>query len=382
MSIGMLLFVAAVVAGATGAFFNDTEVSSGNTISSGALNLSLNGHNNVTEAVVTIEDMKPSQTWYSGPITLGISNNPGRVYKKVVQSSFECADVITTEPECEAENGTWTDGGDPECVGNTGATAYLPEVTWFDLEVWDETDNEWKILIADGDELLSTLSSEWIYMGSYGYPMMDNELIIRQSFHMDGQLADNKYQSDTCTFNEEFMVLQTNAGHPDPVFIPTQNVVLDSINVGDSDSVSMQAHNALLWFDDPLTGDYGGRDGGSTIATIGGDDDESGICEGDESEATFELDASTETANKLIIRHLDGSANDSFNVYVDGVLVYNYVGNQFSGEVWTTTTIDLAAGSHEFTGSKTIKLDITGNYPWGSCSTYGQGAVNWVKITN
>lgn len=385
LSLSTIVFAGAVVVGGTFAYFSDTEVSTGNVISSGALNLTLNGHNNATEAVVIIEDMKPSQTWYSGPITLGISNNPGRIYKKIVQP-FNCSDVITTEPECDAEGGTWTDGGTPECVGNT-PNSYLPAVTWFDLEIWDDENNdgviddtEWKILIADGEEMLSTISSQWIYMGSYGYPMMDNELVIRQSFHMDGDLADNKYQADTCTFNEEFMVLQTNAGHPVPVYIPSQNVTLDSINVGDSDSVSMQAHNAQLWFDDPATGGYGGRDGGETIAMIGGDDDGNGDCDVDESKATFEMDAGTETANKLVVRHLDGSANDSFDVYVGGVLVGNYVGGQTTGETWVTTTFDL--GANTFTGKETITLDITTGYPWGSCSTYGQGAVNWVKITN
>jgi len=383
LSLSIISIISVIVIGGTIAYFSDTEVSENNIITSGALDLTLNGHNNVTTAVVVIEDMKPSQTWYSGPITLSVYNNPGRIYKHIVNEII-CEDVFLTEPECEEGGGIWIDG--QGCTGDYNPEDYLPEVTWLDIERWEDFDkngeideNEWVVLIPDNEINIDEIASHWIYLGTYGYPMMTNELVIRQSFHMD-QGAGNEYQMDSCTFIEEFMVMQTNAGHPDNPYIPQQNVVLDSINVGDSDSVSMMSHNAQLWFNDPMAGNYGGRDGGETLATIGGDDDDSGTCDPDESEATFELDAGLETANKLIIRHLDGSANDSFDVYVDGVLVYSYAGNQYPGEVWTTTTIDL--GTDSFTGLATIKLDITGNYPWGMCSTYGQGAVNWAKITN
>jgi len=378
--------IGAITAGVTIAYFSDTETSVGNTITSGALDLTLNGYNNATEAVVIIDDMKPCQTWYSGPITLGVYNNPGRIYKHIVSDPIIiCEDVVTTEPECDEEGGYWDPATD-KCSDNT-PIYYLPEVTWFDLERWEDWDNdgeidtdEWAILIPDGEIYLGDIASQWIYLGTYGYPMMTNELVIRQSFHMDAD-AGNEYQADRCTFTEEFMVMQTNAGHPGQLYIPQQNVVLDSIDIGDSDSISMVSHNAQEWFDDPATGDYGGRDNGGTLAMMGGDDDGDGVCETEESDATFELDAGTEIANKLIIRHLDGSANDSFDIYVGGVLVDSYAGNQHPGqEVWVTSIIDL--GGNTFTGLKTITLDVTGNYPWSSCSAYGQSAVNWAKITN
>ena len=392
VSLAVIGLVAAIAVGGTVAYFSNTETSNGNTISSGALDLTLNGHNNVTTAVVNIEDMKPSQTWYSGPITLNVSNNPGRIYKQIVNETgnpIVCEDVTTTEPECEKDGGNWIDGSG--CDGSYSPHNYLPDVTWIDIQRWEDfnknsiiDDDEWVTMLPDQTKKIAALSSfngsNWIYLGTYGYPMMDNKLVIRQSFHMDKD-AGNEYQADKCTFTEKFMVTQTNAENPDNTYVPPENVVLDSIDVGDSSSVSMQAHNAQKWFDDPQNGNYGNRDGGETIAMIGGDDDNNGYCDTNESDATFELDAGTETANKLIIRHLDGSANDSFNVYVDSVQVGNYVGNQYSGnEVWVTTTFDL--GTHFFTGKKTIKLDITGDYPWNSCLTYGQGAINWAKITN
>jgi hypothetical protein len=327
---------------------------------------------------------------------LKVFDNPGKLYKKIVRNSFVCDTNGVTEPECKAINGTWSVAGG--CTGGTDEN-YLPSVTWFDLEIWVGDPNDvpqvagegvmcdasittdcWDIIIPDGTITVYDISSKMIYLGTYGERMTENKIVIRQSFHMKAT-AGNIYQSDSCRFTEEFMVYQTNAPHPNNVYIPG-GLVLDSIDVGDSDSVSMVAHNAQLWFDDPRIGGYGGDDGGSaTFAMIGGDDDGSSICDADESEATFEMDAGTETASKLVIRHLDGSANDSFDVYVGGVLVGSYIGNQYPGqEVWVTTTFDL--GTNTFTGKETITLDVTTGYPWGGCPTYGQGAVNWAKITN
>lgn len=422
-SLSVIVFVGAIALSLTGAYFSDTETSTGNIITAGSLDLTLNGVNGEpVTAVVIIEDMKPSQTWYSGPITLEVFDNPGRIYKHIVRDGcypMTCTGGDSTEPECEAEGGVWTDypnGG--YCDSPNNVRNYLPEVTWFDLEVWvgnpinavsgpdapmcgtDDpsgvpiTNDCWDILIADGDALIDDTGifgssvdyvlSKWIYLGTYGYPQMTNKIIIRQSFHMDGPFAGNEYQGDTCTFAEEFMVLQTNAPHPDPVYIPSQNVTLDSINVGDSDSVSMVSHDAQMWFDDPRIGGYGGDDGGSaTFAMVGGDDDGNGTCDADENDATFEMDAGTETAKKLVIRHLDGLADDSFNVYVGGVFIGSYAYSGNTAEFWVTTTFDL--GANAFTGKETIRLEMT-NYPWsfswGGCSDYGQGAVNWAKITN
>ena len=41
LSLGMIVFIGAVVAGATGAFFSDTETSSGNTFAAGELDLKI-----------------------------------------------------------------------------------------------------------------------------------------------------------------------------------------------------------------------------------------------------------------------------------------------------------------------------------------------------
>ena len=242
--------VAGVGTYATVSYFSDTETSVGNTITAGSLDLTINGYNNPTFAVVEIEDMKPSQTWYSGPITLKVSNNPGKLYKHIMNDCGDivCETVTITEPECTDQGGSWTEGTGCGSIPG-GDENYLPAVTWFDLAVWvgpndvpavagegaicdaTVTENCWETIIPDETITVDEIASQWIYLGTYGERMTENEIVIRQSFHMKAT-AENEYQSDMCTFKEEFKVLQTNAPHPTPAYIP-DNLVLDSVDIGD-----------------------------------------------------------------------------------------------------------------------------------------------------
>ena len=64
MSVGMLMFVAAVIAGATGAFFSYTETSTGNVFAAGTIDIDVVDGNFDWTAGGTLADMKPSYTDY------------------------------------------------------------------------------------------------------------------------------------------------------------------------------------------------------------------------------------------------------------------------------------------------------------------------------
>lgn len=243
MSLSIMAVVIVVVAGATGAFFSDTETSTGNFLTAGALDLKLNGGDDPIRAIVAFEDLKPSQTFWTRPIKLTIHNNPGKLFKHIVNEESDPISCNTgqsvTEPECRDQGGLYQNG---QCVFPTGTSDKndLHNVTWFDLERWipgenaplppsmDNTNDPkndpicgvapnnlgcWKVGIKDGVIKVGEIASKWIYLGEYGTPLHDNEVIIRQSFHMDGATG-NAYQSDSCTFKEEFQVIQTNAPMP------------------------------------------------------------------------------------------------------------------------------------------------------------------------
>ena len=61
-SVGMIIFAGAVAAGATGAFFSDTETSTGNTFTAGALDLQIDNESFVTNSSGLLE-ASPSTSW-------------------------------------------------------------------------------------------------------------------------------------------------------------------------------------------------------------------------------------------------------------------------------------------------------------------------------
>ena len=409
-SLAMIALVAAVMVGATGSYFSDVETSENNFITAGSLDLTVNGVNgDSVSAVVMIEDMKPSQTWYSGPITLTVLDNPGKLYKKIVRNSFVCETVTVTEPECDAVGGAWSSANNA-CTGGTDVND-LSKVTFFDLEIWvgdpdsavsgqnapmcdaGVTTDCWDIIIPDGTITVYGISSQMIYLGTYGERMTENKIVIRQSFHMKAETG-NKYQSDSCTFTEEFMVLQTNAPHPSNVYTPS-GVVLDSVDIGDETSETGHlvypgddwSYVGSLSCTDLTqclkTGNYGGYDGGdANFRGLMGPDTG---CEAGDEYATFKMNAGSDTATDLVLRHLNGSQNDSFNVFVveGGIdtFVGNYAWTNMGPETWVTTGFVLPTTVNR-TGEIEFKLVATDLATTWCVQGWGQVMINWAKITN
>lgn len=278
-SLSLIAFVAAVAVIGTSAYFTDTETSTNNIMQAGSLDLILNDVNgDPVLALVEIEDMKPCQIRYSAPIKLHITNNPGRIYKKISIPADACETVTTTEPECTEENGTWNISNQ-ECDGAAGSgTDYsiyndLFPVTWFDLAIWegiappvsqdiDGTDlicngtvltECWRTIIPDNEVTVSNIANSQIYLGGEdGAYDVGSTIVIRQSFHMDKD-AGNEFQTDKCTFGEEFMVRQENAGHPADVYNADGET-------GDADCADREDndYDNLVDCEDPGCAGYGG----------------------------------------------------------------------------------------------------------------------------
>ena len=68
------------------------------------------------------------------------------------------------------------------------------------------------------------------------------------------------------------------------------------------------------------------------------------------------------------IRHLDGQADDGFDVWVDGILWGSYTSDPATNEYWTTTDFYGAPGN-------TLTLTATGQ-AWSGFNTYGQIAID------
>lgn len=195
--------VASVVGVGTYAYFSDTETSMGNTLAAGTLDLD----DGIAEWGFDIGDMKPSYDMETEPLTLKWTSNPGKIYKVITK--VECGQGVSSEPEETRER-------------EIGEPVYdLDNVVEFNLHMWDG--EGWVTLISYDDEFtVGDLVGVPIFLGMYGKYPTGGEVTIKQTFHMMTE-AGNEYQGDSCTIDEEFVLLQDN----DPEYDKLCNVAGD-----------------------------------------------------------------------------------------------------------------------------------------------------------
>ena len=127
LSLGTLVFVAAAIAGATGAFFSDTETSTGNTFTAGAIDLTIDNTSYVTNANGVLVS-SPNTSWGLSDLTNQLFFNfndlkPGDIGEDTISlhvsnnNAWLCAaarvtkdvDNTYTEPELADDVSTTTD---------------------------------------------------------------------------------------------------------------------------------------------------------------------------------------------------------------------------------------------------------------------------------
>lgn len=145
----------------------------------------------------------------------------------------------------------------------------------------------------------------------------------------------------------------------------------DYVDIGDP--VSEAAHNALGW---------GPSEPGATGGNFGGIASWPGTCAAvwhpNDDDALAEVDMNFSGGTELItFQHLDGPADDSFDVWVEGSVVWSYTDSGDPGEYWHTNGFPYTPASGA--GAYTVGFVATGQ-KWGSFDTYGQVAVAGVWI--
>ena len=143
-----------------------------------------------------------------------------------------------------------------------------------------------------------------------------------------------------------------------------------SINVGDLDSEAQVTMSGWSKVYSPTGSGWGGFVG--DLRTIYGPS----IIPEDKYtyKATITLDESYPIEN-IYIHHLDGTADDSFNLYIDDdqIPIFHYT-DHHSSEVWEDSYIPVNSYG------QTLTFEITG--PLGSgAATYGQVCIDIVEIT-
>jgi hypothetical protein len=157
--------------------------------------------------------------------------------------------------------------------------------------------------------------------------------------------------------------------------------LLDYLNIGDLNTEV--THNIFGWGPvEPAThgGYWGGADDG-TVRTIWAPQEYASI-QGQMQRINSQYSWATATLNPmhlecnktLKIRVLNGVANDSFTVDINGNSVYSYSWVPGAGEYWVTHQIPIGNAS-------VVNLKITATAPqWSSWGTYGQVGVSWIGI--
>jgi len=210
VSLAIIAVVGAIVVGATTAYFSDTETSKGNTFSAGTIDIRVVGDNFTWTEPAVLEDMKPCYTDYFN-FTIyndGSDPNPVNVWKKLTNLHTE--EGVMSEPECEAENGTWD--GD-HCTGETPKSD-IDTIINYDLyvEVYDSNGHKiwWQTILTDADGMtvrdIVDNFPEGLYLGMIpagGY------MKVIQSYHMqDLDQPTNWAQGDKMLFNIEINAVQ------------------------------------------------------------------------------------------------------------------------------------------------------------------------------
>ena len=101
--------------------------------------------------------------------------------------------------------------------------------------------------------------------------------------------------------------------------------------------------------------------------------------------ATLTLDThGASFARHIVLRVLDGIADDSFNVYVmnpggNWALVYSYTCDSSTNENWVEHHVYSFPAGKGQGGIIEMKIEATGD-TWSGFNTYGQLAVDWVEV--
>lgn len=175
MSVGLMVFVAAIVVGGTGAFFNDTETSTGNVFTAGALDLKVDsvGHIN---GLVCYEGAWTSET--------------------AVQWN-ETDEVLEVVGDIDAENAAYNEAN-PANVPQAGDDCAS---TWTETDLGPETFFEFGDL-KPGDSGENTISLHVYDNDAYACAIIDN-MVDADNGQTEPELEDGDDDSDQGELSQE-----------------------------------------------------------------------------------------------------------------------------------------------------------------------------------
>jgi len=233
-----IAIVAVVGFAVTRAYFSDTETSSGNTITAGTIDISVDNENPwIADIPDQITDMKPSYVRWTRHVVRNVGNNPVRLWKHI-------KDVGTdnngwSEQECTEAGGTW-DGtnctGEPAPQEQNNIDEYIVYDMYKDGTVSGDPEDNWlggvnsggTVVIDEGDGItVADIESVYVYLGQLAPSGQEgDEVVVWQSYHMKDETG-NWAQTDTLSYTIEFYAEQVNGTGP-----TSHTLLLENKNTG------------------------------------------------------------------------------------------------------------------------------------------------------
>jgi len=255
ISVAIIGAVAAIVFGATTAYFSDTETSTGNTITTGSVDIEIGSEDESWEGHFELTDMKPSYSDYTELRIYNTGDNPVNIWKKITNIETDDGDIV--EPECEYGGGFWDENAadDEEgCAIGCGGEGYcyqakhdLYKYINYDLavEVHESGGGDplwWQVIYRDADN--KTVKNVYGYPGHkkvlLGMIPAGGYMIVEQSYHLRGNVG-NWAQEDVMSFDMEIIGEQLNGtvvlddkvdanGQPGDVYLTPGNGTTATLN--------------------------------------------------------------------------------------------------------------------------------------------------------
>lgn len=249
VSAGTLVFIGAVVASATGAFFSDTETSTGNTFAAGDIDLRIDNTSYVTSTSTGLLVASPANTWAISNLTNQLffsfeDVKPGDIGEDTISihagsnDAYACMAVdITATPENTLVDPEVDAGDAGPAAGNNGELQnYLEFAWWADdgdnvFEVgetlgWSgpagtEFDGEWQRIVDSTGGFFpapleggttSYIAKAWCFGELNQTPVVagDGTPIVRGTgFSCNGAGENNIAQTDGIVVDVSFQAVQT-----------------------------------------------------------------------------------------------------------------------------------------------------------------------------
>lgn len=217
LSFASIAAAAALVIGATFAFFSDSETSSNNEISTGTIDISVENGPNSSFVPVTIADMKPSYVRWTRHVVRNVGTNPLKLWKHI-------KNVQTSENETSEPEGQWySENLIDTPLGKNDIDKFIEYDIYIGGEVAGNPNDNWlggqntggQVVISEtAGVTVADIESVFVFLGELAPEgEAGDEITVWQSYHMKDETG-NWAQTDQMTFDIEFLGQQLNAPNP------------------------------------------------------------------------------------------------------------------------------------------------------------------------